>query len=1326
MLCLFFQLPGFTDWMITHAESGEMDTIEDNSGNIQEDAKEMEEPEELNETNELDGDGEDSPIKKPATDGGNGLLSSSSADFSDKITAVGIYYDEATAIDPKEVIDLNKAVMVKYEFECTDTTNTIDTGCKYTVQLPECLKGIAKDPAKLMVGAEEYGTVETYGNGLGEIIFNETAKESGQFTGYIWFTGNWDESKLGNGGKQTIQFTNKCLVELTFPAIATDIYLEIEKKGSYRSADKRINWEITLTPSKNPSGRPLADVVVTDILPTGYSLPEGDNVVVSKNNSPMKAGEDYNFAPDHSANSFSIAFLPGKVNTGTSLYKIAFSTEIPDNKFLEEAAKVQSVSGAEPVKAFSVNNKAEVSYKTKEGEADTSKKVDYSVTIPLEELLIKDGKAEGRKIKWTVTANKNGLTIPGATLGDTIPAGLKLDTSQVVLKSGQGPAITLTERAAASADGPYYEYTYTDTKSASQLKVYVGKEHIDKQCTLSYVTDIYEGFYEENKYFEFTNRVELTGTGGLFYWCKKGAGVSSSLLDKSNAGYNPGTQEIIWLITLNKNKNELTEEMVITDEILKHSPSSSSNPGGEALHALVEGSIEIKEGDEAFKKLSKAGDAPIYYEFTENAGDPDKTGTMKIHFKKENRGNKVYQIRYKTKVQEKKIWANNSSATFYNYAKLEMNGIDRGEKTAAQKVEIQIFAKEPGEYDFTSRTVEWKLLVNRDKVPLNRDSKAPITIKDKIGDNQTFLLAQSGLSVYKGKNTTASKDRIPESEYGTIFSEWPTADAAAGETITFKMKPEVFEQGKAEAYTIIFKTKIDDVLFKQNTANTKMTNTASMSGGDVGTGSISVTANKTTPTVILDKKAIYGDEEKQGNVISWTILVNKNCLKLTMPVLKDQLQEHLSLDPGSVRLFEVTQFNGDSPVKDESKEVALTADNIEYNKAAREFKFKFLKDIDKTYLLVFTTDISKDIPANTSISNSISLGASETSVSTDSNLLKNVRYVQGGGVNSLRGTIQIVKRDSKDSNILLSGAEFTLYDRFDNEIGNGISDSHGILKFEDLKTYQNYVLKETKVPDGYTVGIDHTFRFEVETIGGVKTKVIKLVGDSGADSFLVDTNNKEMVYILNSKKASGGGGGSSGGGSGGDSSQPGESPRPSTSPKPGEGPKPEENPKPSPSPKPEETKKPSKEESDKKADGPIKEDTPKNTKKTGQVELEEGDIPRAAVEPEHGTLIVYEDGKWIYTPDKGYAGTDQFIIAIDKDDGTTKEVEVDIDVGEIPKGPYIPEDTQEASQAEKAAKETLPKTGTAPAFAWILPGLCMMFFGGWLLRYRQKEKKSKM
>ncbi len=284
-------------------------------------------------------------------------------------------------------------------------------------------------------------------------------------------------------------------------------------------------------------------------------------------------------------------------------------------------------------------------------------------------------------------------------------------------------------------------------------------------------------------------------------------------------------------------------------------------------------------------------------------------------------------------------------------------------------------------------------------------------------------------------------------------------------------------------------------------------------------------------------------------------------------------------------------------------------------------------------------------------------------------------------------SVRLIKYDT-NRNYVLQGAEFELWTAtLDTDLqGNVIyelvtgidpvkliTDVNGQLLLEDLLP-NKYRLIEKRSPPGYYLNADPV-EFEI-------------------------TENQtavELVEKTNERIPSSGGGGWTPGPGPTETPKPTEEPKPTETPGPTETPQPTETPEPTPTPGPTETPKPTN-PGDK-----VKEETTVDKPVKGEVEVPEKGKLKVGEEPKHGTVTITPDGKWKYTPDKGYKGKDSFTIIVTDPEGNEQEILVEIDVDDIPLGGI--------DAGGKTPGKQLPKTGEDSPLPLQLAGIALIAAG---------------
>lgn len=281
------------------------------------------------------------------------------------------------------------------------------------------------------------------------------------------------------------------------------------------------------------------------------------------------------------------------------------------------------------------------------------------------------------------------------------------------------------------------------------------------------------------------------------------------------------------------------------------------------------------------------------------------------------------------------------------------------------------------------------------------------------------------------------------------------------------------------------------------------------------------------------------------------------------------------------------------------------------------------------------------------------------------------------------GSMKLTKIHTGRPDLKLAGAQFRLLDKDKKVVkdkqGNAlttfITNVNGELTIPDLRPGK-YFIEEIQAPSGYT-------------IKNVLTE------------FTVVKETETKVTVENDYYYTGGGGG---GGTPTEPGKPTDPEKPTEPGKPTDPEKPTEPGKPTEPAKPTDPEKPTEPGTPTKPGQPdIKENTPKDTPKTGQVNVPKDGTTEVGKQPEHGKVTVSTDGNWQYKPDPGFTGKDKFSVIVKDKDGNEEEVFIDIDVDEVPLG-VTPD-------KGKPNGGTLPKTGEDSPLPLQLAGVALILAG---------------
>ncbi|WP_291580385.1 SpaA isopeptide-forming pilin-related protein [Clostridium sp. UBA6640] len=605
--------------------------------------------------------------------------------------------------------------------------------------------------------------------------------------------------------------------------------------------------------------------------------------------------------------------------------------------------------------------------------------------------------ATTKKINWIIYVNNNAQYILNAVVTDDIPEGLTLTKGSVKL---DGVEIT--------------NYTMEGQKFTYSFPTAINEPH---QITFS--TDVTDpGAYNSNNSQQYRNTVTLTGTGVPSNASdSKGVGVPSSIIRKEGVGYNAATGEITWRIIINSNKTAI-DNAIVKDEI---------RLGQE----YVEGSAKIDNG----------ADANGFNYIKADQNDKEKAGTLTYKFNK--RINDTYTITFRTKVTDPKVFAGNANKDYYNVAILTGDNIPPSNHQGTQRVQSQVINKASADFDYTTREITWRIVVNKNKMILSNAH-----VIDVISEGQEFVDDSVTINGDNANNENYSYDKKTN-------------------TLRYNFPPKIDSQ-----QVITFKTKIKDLSEFATNGEKQYQNTATLID-DLVPGGVESTGTAKIKNTIIGKNANY---TLGKSYIDWEVTINSNKILMKDVSITDILQEGLELDTTSVKLYKQILKPDGTLIKGD--EVALIENSVKYDFATREFIFTLPNLTSEAYLLTFRTDVTDK--SKSPFTNSVSLsGTGITQSSTSLGVVVSFQGSGGGGTGTT-GSIKVIKVDGKDSTKKLQGAVFELFDLYQNVIRtSAITGENGEIVFDKLKFDIDYYVREKTPPTGYKLS-NELYKFQLK------------------------------------------------------------------------------------------------------------------------------------------------------------------------------------------------------------------------------------------------------
>ncbi|MBB6697815.1 collagen binding domain-containing protein, partial [Clostridium algidicarnis] len=882
-------------------------------------------------------------------------------------------------------ISKNAEVKLTYKFAIPNQ-GTVKKGDIYTMQIPKEIQIISELNFPITIdNGDTIANVKIETDGRVTITFTEFAEKNSNVSGFFYIDTQFDPDNIGGPSPVPIKFE----VGGNSKPITIDINFE-QPEIPDASAEKYGEYdasknEITWKVIVNPEGVKVNDAEIVDNISKGQEFIPGSVTINGAN------ADTANYNYDYSSNRLTYKFQ-GVIATEQV---ITFKTKVVNPKAFEsEGATVYEYNKV----IFNHDGTSVIS-----NEASVKIYTDF---------IRKDGNydKDTKKINWTIYVNNNAQNIRNAVVKDDIPSGLTFIPGSL------------------KVDGNATSDNYSLNE---QVFTYTFPNAISEPHKIEFSTDVSdENAFNSNTGKTYNNKATLTGDGVPGNASdNKGVGVPTSIISKQGTGYNAATGEITWKVTVNSNKISI-KNAVITDDI-------------KIGQEYVEGSATIDKdlpgGNFNYMKSSQ--------------GDLEKTGTLTYSFSGDI--NETYTIRFKTKVTDPKVYAGNMEGYSYNnqdyYNEARLTGDNIKESTASnwQYIKSQVINKSSSDYNYVTREITWKIVVNENKMTLPN-----AYIIDNIKEGQKFVPSSVNIN---GKAAEASN---------YVYDE-------TAKTLRYNFPSEIKDKQE-----ITFKTKITDLSIFNTNGEKEFQNTAKLIT-DLVPGGVESTGKGTIKSNLIDKKADY---TRGNSYIDWIVNFNSNQILLKDAVLLDTLQEGLELDTTSVKLHKQTLKPNGSLEKGD--EVTLNQTNVKYNAEKREFTFIVPSPTEEAYSLTFRTNVVDK--SKSPFINSISFkgtGVTESSKADEVNVT--FQGAGGGGVGET-GSITVTKVDKNNEKIKLEGAVFELLDKYENVIRTSDpTGENGEVVFSKLRFDIDYYVREKLAPTGYTLSSE-LYKFQLKNAKDTK------------------------------------------------------------------------------------------------------------------------------------------------------------------------------------------------------------------------------------------------
>ncbi|MDT0111231.1 SpaA isopeptide-forming pilin-related protein [Listeria booriae] len=925
-----------------------------------------------------------------------------------------------------------------------DVGAMIEAGDYYIVQLPDNVT----IPQNISIPLNEYATVEVTTDGQVKFIFTDEVKGSSDVHGTLEFDADFNPDAIDGPGDAVIKIPNEDKLPPEEVVIKPSTDTTIEKSGTFDQQlnPDYVNWQVDF----NKALDTITNAKVTESFPPGVTY---ESVKVYKVNVDLY-GEIYEGSETLVTSGYTVD-ANGNVTFTTPIsdaYRLIYKTKINEDQKPPGGGSVTFTNTA-----------------TLSGDDFDDLPATASVTASYGKLLTKSGtnyNATDQTYEWTVKYNYGETTIPeeDAVLHDTF------GNSSMVLVPGsvQMNKITFNPdgseiQGAALVEGVDYNVVLT----ANGFDI-VFLHDIDYAVKIKYRTSI-DGTVDGNLSVSNTMQLESGEQSTA------GGTMTQQNVDKKLGAVDYDNKRADWSIDINKNHYSMVN-WSMTDQLSDGLTMDTST----FVMKDVDTGVTLVDGT----------DYDFHYDTGTNQFTVEFLGSYKAGT------TDMFRMTYTTDFDTSVAGEDDPNRVFTNQATItwdDENG-DSHNSTDTATLNPRDAAKydgfKRGSYNARTSIITWSIGMNYNSGDLN---DAQIT--DPIQGNQQYV--DDSVRIY---NYTVNPDGsvVKGAEidnYGDFLIEEPSP--ANNETLTVH-----FPDGVSASYLIEFQTSLEgqlvaptyhnDALFTNDTFpdHTLSADVSIANGGDM--------------------VAKTGSQDENG-FVNWAVTINPSLSELHDVVMTDTPSPNQAIDENSIVVYR-TIIRADGTiiknpflplVEGVDYTVSLTTDNIT---GQQELKVSFLHTITTAYIVDYRAFVFLEGNSGT-VNNGVTVTANnEIDVNDNTGVDVPVIVSDGGGTAvGQKGQITFKKVDANGN--ALQGAEFELLNmNKDTVIRNGVVDANGELTFGNI-SYGNYILRETKAPQGYSVS--------PTLAAGQEVTVSQASSENGIPVELVNTPNKVTLVKQN-------------------------------------------------------------------------------------------------------------------------------------------------------------------------------------------------------------------
>lgn len=958
--------------------------------------------------------------------GGEGtILTESSMTFID---------DEGDVIDPP--VGPNTNVRIDYTWSIPeDVRSQINPGDYFDFELPPEL--IPKNPVSGELKNDEgevYATYNVDKYGKIRFTFTDEVQNQSEINGSFFFDTVFNKEHINEPGNITIHYP----VEDDLPSVDVEIHPDTEK-----SIDKAGHFDRTPNPSSvewvvdtNQSMKHLSNATITEKWPDGinYKSVEVMELVMNLDGTVKETGRKLN-PSEYTVDANGNVTILGDTNKA---YRLVYQTDIDDSVKPKNGGNV------------SFTNTAILTDKKDPDGFDAKATVTNNYGKPIEKNMT-GYDSNNQQFNWEIKYNYNEKIIPKdqATITDAISNNMELVDGSIKLYpitfDNQGNEV----KGIALEEGTDYNLAPNPDGKGFVVKFL---DDMDQAVKVEYKTKV-DGIVTDPT--EVNNSV-TTGTGQTDG--DKGTAQQQNVIKNlTNVDYS--THKAEWTININKNHYHM-ENLILND-------TYSPVPG---LSMVIKPDLtpDFNILDITTNKVLIPGtdyDLELVKDLNGN-----ETG-FKVVFKEDyQKTQDELKLTYVTNFDVTLLDPDNPEMDHYkNNMSADWTDQNGGKRHSDDGQDFkpndpyQLNAQKSGQYNAQTKHIKWTISVN-----LSGNILSNAQLKDAIKDNQDYVAGS--LKIYEAevqKDGTVVK-KEPETVVNDQMKNYEEPSGSNDQTFLIDFPNQV-----TTTYMIEFETSVDGKIIYDSNQYENLAQYVN-SGDDrnvIGEVSVRNGGKYVQKT---------GEQDRQNpDYVNWHAVINPSQSTFDNVVIKDAPTENQVISQDSIKLYETTVAtdgtvtpNYDKPLTvNKDYTVEVTTDNVT---GKQELTIKMLHEINTAYQLEYRSYITSSVDGNRdTVSNKITVtGDNQQTVSggDDQDVIVEINH-SGGSATGKKGKLTIQKTEA-DGKTKLTGAHFQLWNTTKTQLlREGDLDANGQITFGSLP-YGEYLLFETKAPDGFTISND--------------------------------------------------------------------------------------------------------------------------------------------------------------------------------------------------------------------------------------------------------------